>query len=117
MLLPGTEVTLTVEKTGRAHRWRYDGGLQQYLLATLGTETLLPPFEAEGYAGADDETFAEGEGARWVLVWSEDGTPVRESYVNLIPTTAAARTRPACARACSTRCAASSMRIRCCPRA
>ena len=88
VLLPGTEVTLTVEKTGRAHRWRYDGGLQQYLLATLGTETLLPPFEAEGYAGADDETFAEGEGARWVLVWSEDGTPVRESYVNLIPTTA-----------------------------
>ncbi|MDZ7651224.1 MAG: DNA topoisomerase IV subunit B [Burkholderiaceae bacterium] len=88
VLLPGTEVTLTVEKTGRVLRWRYDGGLQQYLLGSLGVETLLPPFEAEGYAGADDETFAEGEGARWVLVWTEDGGPVRESYVNLIPTPA-----------------------------
>jgi topoisomerase IV subunit B len=88
VLLPGTEVTLTVEKTGRVLRWRYDGGLQQYLLGSLGVESLLPPFEAEGYAGADDETFAEGEGARWVLVWTEDGSPVRESYVNLIPTPA-----------------------------
>jgi topoisomerase-4 subunit B len=88
VLLPGTEVTLTVEKTGRVVRWRYDGGLQQYLLGSLGVESLLPPFEAEGYAGADDETFAEGEGARWVLVWTEDGSPVRESYVNLIPTPA-----------------------------
>ncbi len=88
VLLPGTEVTLTVEKTGRVLRWRYDGGLQQYLLGSLGVEPLLPPFEAEGYAGADDETFAEGEGARWVLVWTEDGSPVRESYVNLIPTPA-----------------------------
>jgi topoisomerase IV subunit B len=88
VLLPGTEVTLTVEKTGRALRWKYDGGLQQYLLGSLGAEPLLPPFEAEGYAGADDETFAEGEGARWVLVWTEDGAPVRESYVNLIPTPA-----------------------------
>jgi topoisomerase-4 subunit B len=88
VLLPGTEVTLTVEKTGRAQRWRYDGGLQQYLLASLGVDPLLPPFEAEGYAAADDESFAEGEGARWVLVWTEEGAPVRESYVNLIPTPA-----------------------------
>ena len=88
VLLPGTEVTLTIAKTGRAQRWRYDGGLQQYLLGSLGAEPLLPPFEAEGHAGADDETFAEGEGARWVLAWTEEGTPVRESYVNLIPTSA-----------------------------
>jgi topoisomerase-4 subunit B len=88
VLLPGTEVTLTVEKTGRVQRWRYDGGLQQYLLGSLGVEPLLPPFEAEGYAAADDASFAEGEGARWVLVWTEDGAPVRESYVNLIPTPA-----------------------------
>ncbi|KAG0162242.1 hypothetical protein DFQ30_002547, partial [Apophysomyces sp. BC1015] len=34
------------------------------------------------------ETFAEGEGASWVVAWSEEGSPVRESYVNLIPTPA-----------------------------
>jgi topoisomerase-4 subunit B len=88
VLLPGTTVTLTVEKTGRRESWRYDGGLQQYLLAALGADPVVPLFEAEGYAGADDEVFAEGEGARWVLAWTEDGTVVRESYVNLIPTPA-----------------------------
>jgi topoisomerase-4 subunit B len=96
VLLPGTEVSLTIEKGAdrsgkgepKTHRWRFDGGLQEYLLASLGTEPLIPLFEAEGYAGDDDETFAAGEGARWVLAWTEEGTPVRESYVNLIPTPA-----------------------------
>src|SRR5690606_10965535 len=34
------------------------------------------------------ETFAAGEGAQWVVAWTEDGPLVRESYVNLIPTRA-----------------------------
>jgi topoisomerase-4 subunit B len=69
-------------------RWRYDGGLQEYLLAAIGGEPIVPLFESEGYADADDETFAEGEGARWVLAWTEEGPLARESYVNLIPTPA-----------------------------
>ncbi len=88
VLLPGTTVTFAVEKTGRSQKWRYDGGLQQYLLAALGAEPVAPLVEAEGYVAADDESFAEGEGARWVLAWTEDGPVVRESYVNLIPTPA-----------------------------
>ena len=89
VLLPGTEVSLTLEKTGVQRRWRYDGGLQEYLRGALdGADPLLPLFEAEGHAAADDDTFAEGEGARWVLAWTEDGGAVRESYVNLIPTPA-----------------------------
>jgi len=88
VLLPGTTVTLTVEKSGRTQKWRYDGGLQQYLLGTLPTAPVAPLFEAEGYVDADDEVFAEGEGARWVLAWTEEGPVTRESYVNLIPTTA-----------------------------
>ncbi|MFN3565090.1 MAG: DNA topoisomerase IV subunit B [Burkholderiaceae bacterium] len=88
VLLPGTEVSLTMEKTGRVQRWRYDGGLREYLLASIGAEPIVPPFESEGYASADDETFAEGEGARWVVAWTEEGPLARESYVNLIPTPA-----------------------------
>jgi len=88
VLLPGTEVSLRVEKTGAEQRWRYNGGLQEYLSACLGGEPLLPLFESEGYAAADDETFAEGEGAGWVLAWTEEGPVARESYVNLIPTPA-----------------------------
>src|SRR5882762_8084566 len=55
VLLPGSEVSLTVAKTGRVQRWRYDGGLQEYLLALVGTDPVIPLFEAQAYAGDDDE--------------------------------------------------------------
>jgi len=88
VLLPGTEVTLTVEKSGAVQRWRYEGGLREYLLDSLPVDPLLPPFESSGYAAADDQSYAEGEGASWVVVWTDDGAVTRESYVNLIPTPA-----------------------------
>ena len=88
VLLPGTEITLTLEKSGATQRWKYEGGLREYLLSLLPVDPLLPPFESSAFAGADDETFAEGEGASWVVVWTEDGPVARESYVNLIPTPA-----------------------------
>ncbi len=88
VLLPGTEIALTLEKTGATQRWRYEGGLREYLLSSLETDPLLPPFESSGFAASDDASFAEGEGASWVVVWTEEGAVTRESYVNLIPTTA-----------------------------
>ena len=88
VLLPGTDVTLTIEKSGVVQRWRYEGGLREYLLASLPVDPLLPPFESSGYAAADDQNYAEGEGASWVVVWTDEGAIARESYVNLIPTPA-----------------------------
>jgi topoisomerase IV subunit B len=88
VLLAGTEVELTIEKPASTRKWRYEGGLREYLLAALETEPVVPEFEGEGYAPADDETFAEGEGARWVIAWTEEGALARESFVNLIPTSA-----------------------------
>ncbi len=88
VLLPGCEVVLNNEKNGSTQRWKYEGGLREYLLSHLNVEPLVDPFEATGYATADDENFAEGEGAAWVVVWHEEGGLTRESYVNLIPTPA-----------------------------
>ncbi|MBV8665571.1 MAG: type IIA DNA topoisomerase subunit B [Burkholderiaceae bacterium] len=92
VLLPGVKVTLTNAKTGDTQSWQYDQGLRGYLLESLaqgaGVEPLIPLFEGEQYASADAEGFAEGEGAAWVVAWTEDGNVVRESYVNLIPTPA-----------------------------
>jgi topoisomerase-4 subunit B len=88
MLLPGAEVTLTFERDGRRQSWRYEGGLSQYLEQSLDSTAVAPMFEAEGYAPDDDQTWAPGEGARWVLAWTEDGATTRESFVNLIPTPA-----------------------------
>ncbi|AOB30712.1 DNA topoisomerase IV [Bordetella sp. H567] len=89
VLLPGTRVTLTVEKTGDSKTWLYEDGLRGYLTEALdGAELMIPMFEGSQYAAADHDTFAEGEGAQWVVAWTEDGNAVRESYVNLIPTPA-----------------------------
>ena len=92
VLLPGVKVTLVNGKTGESQTWQYEQGLRGYLIECLAqatnTEPLIPLFEGEQYAGADAEGFAEGEGAAWVVAWTEDGNVVRESYVNLIPTSA-----------------------------
>ena len=92
VLLPGVEVTLVIEKTGERQTWKYEDGLRGYLLEGLdGSDLLIPVFEGERYAEnsrSNEETFAEGEGAAWVVAWSEEGPLTRESYVNLIPTPA-----------------------------
>ncbi|MDN7851315.1 DNA topoisomerase IV subunit B [Burkholderia seminalis] len=91
VLLPGVEVVLVNEKTGERQAWKYEDGLRGYLLDEMnGSELLIPLFEGERFADSrsGDDSFAEGEGASWVVAWSEEGSLVRESYVNLIPTPA-----------------------------
>ena len=89
VLLPGVTTQLVSEKTGQTDQWRYVGGLQDYLLESLtDAELVVPLWVQEGYVGKGDETFAEGEGAQWVLGFTQEGAVVRESFVNLIPTTA-----------------------------
>ena len=88
VLMPGVTVTLTIEKTKDIQTWIFKGGLRDYLMQTMTADPVIPMFEEEGFADASHETFAEGEGASWCVAFTEDGQPVRESYVNLIPTSA-----------------------------
>ncbi len=88
VLMPGVSVTLANEKTKDTQTWQFKGGLRDYLQQTLNGEPVIPLFEGEGAADAGHDSFAEGEGAAWAVAFTEDGSPVRESYVNLIPTSA-----------------------------
>jgi len=88
VLMPGVSVTLINEKTKETQTWLYKGGLRDYLTQTLNDDPVIPLFEGEGFADAAHDSFAEGEGAQWCVAFTEDGQPVRESYVNLIPTSA-----------------------------
>jgi topoisomerase-4 subunit B len=93
VLMPGVTVTLTIERAGQkeAERltWLYKGGLRDYLLQGLPAEPLIPLFEGEAYASAQEaENFAEGEGVAWCVAFTDEGNLLRESYVNLIPTVA-----------------------------
>lgn len=87
VLLSGTKVTLLNEKTDQSKQWLYESGLRGYLTEALcDIELLVPIFEGQQYAKSSDEQFAAGEGAQWVVAWTQDAAVVRESYVNLIAT-------------------------------
>ena len=88
VLMPGVSVTLVNEKSKESQNWLYKGGLRDYLMQTLNGDPVIPLFEGEGFADSQSDNFAEGEGASWCVAFTEDGQPVRESYVNLIPTSA-----------------------------
>jgi topoisomerase-4 subunit B len=91
VLMPGVTVTLSNEKSGQldVQTWLYKGGLRDYLMQGLAADPLVPLFDGEAYASSNEtENFAEGEGAAWVLAFTDEGNVLRESYVNLIPTVA-----------------------------
>jgi topoisomerase-4 subunit B len=88
VLMPGVTVALVVEKTKETQQWLYKGGLRDYLMQELNGDPVIPLFEGAGHADKNADNFAEGEGAEWCVAFTEDGQPVRESYVNLIPTSA-----------------------------
>ena len=88
VLMPGVAVTLHNEKTRDTQTWLYKAGLRDYLMQALAGDPVIPLFEGEAFADASHESFADGEGAQWCVAFTEDGNPVRESYVNLIPTSA-----------------------------
>ncbi|NDH51005.1 MAG: type IIA DNA topoisomerase subunit B [Betaproteobacteria bacterium] len=88
VLMPGVAVSLSVEKTRDSQTWLYKGGLRDYLMQSMHADPVIPLFEGEAFADAAHDSFAEGEGAQWCVAFTEEGHPVRESYVNLIPTSA-----------------------------
>ena len=81
VLCPGLVVKMHQEATGETDEWCYNAGLADYLMDATKGWTVLPdaPFVGafEGHTEAVD----------WAVLWlPEDGDPVTESYVNLIPT-------------------------------
>ena len=89
VLLPGLTVTLEEEGKKDRRTWKYEGGLNAYLEEriqdALSGGYVSPIFAGESYCGADDATYAQGEGAAWAIAWAEAGGE-GESFVNLIPT-------------------------------
>jgi len=81
VLCPGLAVGFRDETNGEEQTWCYRDGLADYLGQSLAGLTTLP---AEPFVGDLEGT---NEAASWALVWlPEEGNPVTESYVNLIPT-------------------------------
>jgi topoisomerase IV subunit B len=81
VLCPGLHVKFFDENSGEREEWRYQAGLEDYLLETLQGVELLPEEPFIGSMVGRQET------AEWAVVWlPQGGELVAESYVNLIPT-------------------------------
>jgi topoisomerase-4 subunit B len=81
VLCPGLRVTFENESDKKDNdEWRYKDGLKEYLLGEIGNAEIIPaaPFCGQ-FKGGNEEV-------DWAAVWLPDDEPVRESYVNLIPT-------------------------------
>jgi topoisomerase-4 subunit B len=79
--------SLSVED-GATSEWCFANGMLQYLAEQIDGEAVAPVFSSEKYAAKGDENFPVGSGAAWAICWTAEGGLARESYVNLIPTTA-----------------------------
>lgn len=85
VLCPGlwvyfTDETAKTDEEGE-FEWHYDKGLKDYLALALEGLAVLP---AEPFVGS---IVGSGEAVDWAVQWlPEQGEPVTESYVNLIPT-------------------------------
>lgn len=90
VLLPGLTVTFedsrVESQTPVVDTFKYESGLSDYLDEIAKETPLVPMLIGEGFAGAEDEHFAEGEGAQWAFAWYEHGDGKGQSFVNLIPT-------------------------------
>lgn len=84
VLSAGLTITFINEQDGDKEVWQFTDGLSQYLTEQLVDEITLPEspyvFDYQAKKG-------ERAGLSFAICWlAEGGTPVQESYVNLIPT-------------------------------
>ena len=81
VLCPGLTVRFRDEASGEEQTWCYEDGLKDYLRQAL---TDVPTVPSPPFVGTME---GKTEAAAWAVTWlPEDGDPVTESYVNLIPT-------------------------------
>lgn len=84
VLAAGLSVQFSNEIDGDNETWQFSDGLAQYLSEQLAdTETTPTPPYVFGYQAKADERASLDVALCWLI---EGGTPVQESYVNLIPT-------------------------------
>ncbi|NND64835.1 MAG: DNA topoisomerase IV subunit B [Gammaproteobacteria bacterium] len=81
VLCPGLTLTFIDEAKGKEDSWHYEEGMAGYLAEQLGKVATIP--ETSILGNHEDD----GKACDWAVAWTpEADDPVRESYVNLIPT-------------------------------
>ncbi|MBF0224966.1 MAG: DNA topoisomerase IV subunit B [Desulfobacterales bacterium] len=81
VLCPKLKIRYYDEENNECLEWYYEDGLRDYLIESLKDYQIIPDAPFRGNFEIEDAS------AIWALVWlADEGDPVNESYVNLIPT-------------------------------
>lgn len=81
VLCPGLEIQFRDELGNESESWYYENGLSDYLVDEISDQETIPEEPFTGQIEGNQEQ------AEWAVLWlTEGGTPVVESYANLIPT-------------------------------
>ncbi|WP_305884160.1 DNA topoisomerase IV subunit B [Moraxella sp. FZFQ2102] len=84
VLLAGLQIDFIDEIGGESESWQFSDGVVGYLSEQLGDALCLPD---EPFYFNQEPAKGERGGAGFAISWLADsGTPIQESYVNLIPT-------------------------------
>lgn len=84
VLCSGLKICFINEIDGESETWQFENGLSQYLTEQLADTLTLPDMP---YVFTYQAKQGERSSLDVALSWlAENGTPVQESYVNLIPT-------------------------------
>ena len=89
VLLSGTKFIFFDEESQENTSWSFSNGLRDYFSENIREVDLVAPiWDGESFIENADDNFSIGEGAKWILAFTQVGLLIRESYVNLIPTLA-----------------------------
>ena len=82
ILCPGLQISFDDEVNKNNYEWCYEDGLKDYLLESIeGIERIPQDSFREHFEGGE-------EAVEWAVTWLlEEGEGLKESYVNLVPTT------------------------------
>lgn len=89
ILMPNVEVVL--HKEGEEPIiWKYENGKRNYFMSEVENPDLfiIEPLECNLSYEETTELFSKGEGVDLIFGWTLEGKPLKESFVNLIPTIA-----------------------------
>lgn len=88
-LLNNIKVLFVIEKESGhiVKEWYYKDGIIEYISKITEDKIMLTDiFYSKSFIEEEDSNYNIGEGAEWVIGWSEESGSHKESFVNLIPT-------------------------------
>ena len=92
VLLAGSNIELIIENKNEeleddVFTWQFEETLTSYLVESLNEKEYTPIYrDSFFFEDGHNTSYNTGEGLEWALTFMKNGSAIKESYVNLVPT-------------------------------